>query len=454
MAPKNRIIIDTDPGVDDVLAILLALSASPEDLEVVMLSVTYGNVPLQGCLRNVVALFHVLEKEMAWRESTGRTSKAFGGLKAFKPIVAIGAEHALEDEELMADHFHGADGLHGVHEAHPDLTPSETWRSLFADGDAPAASDALSFSSYFTPSKTPSHKEILRILKEEPADTITIIAIGPLTNMALAAAEDPETFLRVKELVVMGGAVHVEGNITPVAEFNCYADAVAAARVYALTSPTPASTMPPTLHGASKLPPYPATLSRTLSLTLLPLDITTPHLLNKNFFLGQIASAEQAGSPLARWCRTFMVGTFNKIESILGDGSEPGLSLHDPLCVWYMMLRDDPRWTATAKPEDLRVETSGQWTRGMHVVDRRQRSKPGDHTEGFASVAANAIVQSDGSAGTPAAAAPSAAAAGDDNVPGDTMGWLSVRKGNRINRIVGSPGELAFADVLMKSLFA
>lgn len=64
---------------------------------------SFANVA--SCLRNVVALFHVLEKEMAWRESTGRTSKAFGGLKAFKPIVAIGAEHALEDEILMADHF-------------------------------------------------------------------------------------------------------------------------------------------------------------------------------------------------------------------------------------------------------------------------------------------------------------------------------------------------------------
>ncbi|CAK7229328.1 hypothetical protein SBRCBS47491_007208 [Sporothrix bragantina] len=441
MAPKNRIIIDTDPGVDDVLAILLALSASPEDLEVVMLSVTYGNVPLHGCLRNVVALFHVLEKEMAWREKTGRSNGAFGALKAFKPIVAIGAEHALEDEILMADHFHGADGLHGVHEAHPDLTPSETWRSLFAEGESPAATDELSFSSYFTPSKTVSHKKILQILKEEPADTITIIAIGPLTNMALAAAEDPETFLRVKELVVMGGAVHLEGNITPVAEFNCYADAVAAARVYALTSPTPASTMPPAIPGKpSNLPAYPAKLSRTLNLTLFPLDITTPHLLNKNFFLESIAAPEQAGSPLARWCKTFMVGTFNKIDSILGDGSEPGLSLHDPLCVWYMILRDDPRWTPTPKPEDLRVETAGQWTRGMHVVDRRQRSKPGDHTEGFAGVSAKAVVLDSNEEEA-------------DNVPGDTMGWLSVRRGNRIRRMVGSPGELAFAEFLMKSLF-
>lgn len=58
----------------------------------------------RSCLRNVVALFHVLEKEMAWRESTGN-GRVYGALRAFKPIVAVGAEHALEDEILMADHF-------------------------------------------------------------------------------------------------------------------------------------------------------------------------------------------------------------------------------------------------------------------------------------------------------------------------------------------------------------
>jgi inosine-uridine nucleoside N-ribohydrolase len=86
-----------------VLALLLALSANPEDLEVVMISVTYGNVPRQSCLRNVVALFHVLEKEMAWRATTGKPT--YPALSTYKPIVAIGAEHALEDEQLVADHF-------------------------------------------------------------------------------------------------------------------------------------------------------------------------------------------------------------------------------------------------------------------------------------------------------------------------------------------------------------
>ncbi|KAK1757458.1 Inosine/uridine-preferring nucleoside hydrolase domain-containing protein [Echria macrotheca] len=437
MAPKNRIIIDTDPGVDDVLALLLALSASPEELEVAMISVTYGNVELQSCLRNVVALFHVLEKEMAWRESTGRKS-SYGALRAFKPVVAVGAEHPLEDELLMADHFHGADGLHGVHEAHPNLSPADTWLALFTDGDSdPAASaEPPSYSSYFTPSKFAAHKEILRILEEEPKDTITIVAIGPLTNVALAAAEDPETFLRVKELVVMGGAVALEGNITPCAEFNCYADAVAAARVFALTSPTPASTMPPTIHGKSVLPAYPAKLSRQLKLTLFPLDITTPHELRKTYFNEKIRPLKEAGSPLANWTDTFMNGTFNKIESMLGDGSEPGLSLHDPLCIWYMLTRDNAAWKPVPKPEDIRIETCGQWTRGMHVVDRRIRAKPGETDTRLQTQPQDPMDSLT-----------------LDEVPGDTMGWLSVRKGNRINRIVESPGVDLFADVLVKRLF-
>lgn len=321
---------------------------------------------------------------------------------------------------------------------HPHLSPSDTWRSLFSDaiGGSETSTDPPSYSSFFTPSKNVAHKEILRLLKEEPEDTITIVAIGPLTNVALAAAEDPETFLRVKELVVMGGAVALEGNITPCAEFNCYADAVAAARVFALTSPTPASTMPPVIHGKSVLPPYPAKLSRQLKLTLFPLDITTPHELRKRYFTEKIGPLKESGSPLAQWTDTFMTGTFDKIESILGDGSEPGLSLHDPLCIWYMLSRDDPAWKPVPKPEDIRIETCGQWTRGMHVVDRRVRAKPGEKNTTLETHPEDPLD-----------------ALTLDEVPGDTMGWLSVKKGNRINRIVESPGVDLFADLLIKRLF-
>ncbi|KAJ9157420.1 Pyrimidine-specific ribonucleoside hydrolase RihA [Pleurostoma richardsiae] len=438
MAPKNRIIIDTDPGVDDVFALLLALAAHPEELEVVMISVTYGNVPLLSCLRNVVALFHVIEKENAWRKANGKP-EGFESLKTFKPIVAVGAEHPLDDDELMADHFHGADGLHGVHEAHPELSPADTWKSLFLDATSgPVESaDPPSYANFFVPSKTVAHKEILRILKENPEDTVSLVTIGPLTNAALAAAEDPETFLKLKEVIVMGGAVHVPGNITPVGEFNSYADVVAAARVYALTSPTPASTMPPIPDTIATLPPYPAALSRRLKLSLFPLDVTTPHLLGKGFFDDTIKPLVEQGSPLARWLGTVMHGTYNKIVSMVGSEVEPGLSLHDPLCIWYAMTAGDPAWKPVPEPEDIRIETSGQWTRGMHVVDRRARGRPkGAKRSGGATHPEDPLD-----------------AVQLDEVPGDEFGWLSAARGNRINRMVGTPGEEIFAPLLMKYLF-
>lgn len=83
---------------------LLALASSPEDLEVVMISVTYGNVTLQNCARNVMGLFKVLDQEMDWRKAQGK-SLGFEALRTYKPIVALGPEHALEEEELMADNF-------------------------------------------------------------------------------------------------------------------------------------------------------------------------------------------------------------------------------------------------------------------------------------------------------------------------------------------------------------
>ncbi|KAI5466149.1 Inosine/uridine-preferring nucleoside hydrolase domain-containing protein [Mariannaea sp. PMI_226] len=433
MTSKHRVIIDTDPGVDDVLALLLALSAKPEELEVVMISVTYGNVPLESTLHNVVSLFHVLDKELEWRKATGR-AEGYETMKTSKPIVAVGPKHPLCDEELMADYFHGIDGLHNVHGVHQDLSPAETWKSLFEDGDINP--DSTGVSSSFIPSKVPAHKEMLRILKENPADTITILTLGPLTTAALAAAEDPETFLRVKEVVVMGGAVHVEGNVTPVAEFNCYADAVAAARVYALTSPIPQSTMPAIPAELSTLAPYPSKLSRQLKLTLAPLDITTPHLLMESYFGEQIKPHLDAGSPLARWTAHFVNGAFKKIVSIIGDEEEPGLSLHDPLTVWYMLTHDDPKWKTSPKPEDIRIETSGRWTVGMHVIDRRPKKKPAEM----------AMSLTENPNDDPELIAL-------DEVPGDTEGWLSVRKGNRINRLIESPGQDIFSVVLMKRIF-
>lgn len=100
------------------------------------------------------------------------------------------------------------------------MSPEETWQKLFEHPppdtlitETAKDSDLDSSSPSFTPSLRPSHQQILRLLRENEAGTITIVAVGPMSNLAMAAAEDPETFLKVKEVVVMGGAVDVEGNV-------------------------------------------------------------------------------------------------------------------------------------------------------------------------------------------------------------------------------------------------
>lgn len=431
MAPKNRIIIDTDPGVDDVLAMLLAFAAKAEDLEVLLISVTFGNVDVRSCLRNVVAIFHILEKELKWRRENGKPV-GFEGITKYKPIVAIGADEPLQDTIESADYFHGIDGLAGTHSTHPHFSPEENWKTLFEEPppdsyltekakeetnlDEPAKS--------FTPSLVPAHKEILRLLRENEPDTITLISIGPLTNFALAAVEDPETFLRCREVVTMGGTVDGIGNVTPVAEFNVYADPYAAARVYALSSAIPSSTMPVPMEGERSvhLPTYPPHLSKQLKLTLMSLDITEFHMLSRGAFKAHAADLASQGSPLAQWVTAFMDPMLDKMERLhIGhEGEGAALALHDPLCIWYVLTQDDKRWKPSARsPEDIRIETLGQWTRGMTVGDKRARKRRNS----------------------------------DGEVPHDRGNWLGNKSGNRIYRMLESPGRDVAATYLLDAIF-
>ncbi|KAJ5752914.1 Inosine/uridine-preferring nucleoside hydrolase [Penicillium odoratum] len=423
MTPK-KIIIDTDPGIDDILALLLALSAKPEDVEVLLISLTFGNIEVKSCLRNAVSMFHILEREMQWRRDNGKP-EGYGALRASRPIVAVGAEDPLENQKMLADYFHGTDGLGGIHATHPHLTPSTAWEHLFdptldPEGIQPVQTGAGPDDHSYIPSRLPAHKEILRALRANEPDTITIVAVGPLTNLALAAAEDPETFLRVKEVVVMGGAINEPGNVTPVGEFNAYADAVAAARVFALTSPNPNSTLP--LTTSTLLQPYPANLSKQLTLRLFPLDITLRHNLSRGQLRKAVDPLLSAGSPLAEWVNAFMGHTFRTLERLhpgqVGDNAE--LSMHDPVCVWYALTAEDPKWVPSANsPEDIRIETSGQWTRGMCITDRRNRHK----------------IESDVESSS------------------DHGLWLSARAGNRILRMDGSPAEANFGQIMIENLF-
>lgn len=249
----------------------------------------------------------------------------------------------------------------------------------------------------------------------------------------------------------MGGAVHRPGNATPAAEFNTLADPTAAARIFALTSPRPESTMPPTISqpssdGSTKtgdgkperiiLPPYPSAeelfpsalgSEGRLKIILFPLDITTPHAIRRDEFTHATAPRLQAGSPLAEWVTGFMSPTFLTIEKLHHghSGGATSLKLHDPLTVWYTLTFEQSDGSASqlwsiSEREDIRVETVGQWTKGMIVVDRRTRKKGGETEE---------------------------------EVVGDKGGWLSNMKGNRVGRCVGTPGERELARFWLERVF-
>ena len=176
MIQPVRLLIDTDPGVDDAIAILMAL-ASP-DVNVVGLTTVGGNVPLARSTRNALALL----------QAAGRGDVP----------VAKGAARPLRGRYTYAPHFHGPGGLS---------------RRLPDPSAGPVAEGAVRF----------LHDQLTR----RPGETM-LVALGPLTNLARLARERPTALEQAKNIVVMGGAVNTEGNITPKAEFNIYNDPVAA----------------------------------------------------------------------------------------------------------------------------------------------------------------------------------------------------------------------------------
>lgn len=126
--------------------------------------------------------------------------------------------------------------------------------------------------------------------------------------------------------------------MTPGAEFNTYADSIASARVFALTSQNPHLTMPPVISNGKKeqLPPYPEKLSKRLTIKLFPLDTTELHVLPKAMYEDYINLKPIKGSPMAEWTSLFLDATFKKNASLnpQQDATKAGLQLHDPLTIW------------------------------------------------------------------------------------------------------------------------
>ena len=174
----RKIIIDTDPGQDDAVAILLAL-ASPE-LDVLGITAVAGNVPLPLTTKNALIVC-----ELAGREDV----KVFAGCDAPLSRVLVTAEHV-----------HGKTGLDGPQLPTPKMAIQKT--------------HAVDF--------------IIETLRGKPSGTVTLCPLGPLTNIATAFQRAPDIVERVQEIVLMGGAYFQVGNITPTAEFNIYVDPEAA----------------------------------------------------------------------------------------------------------------------------------------------------------------------------------------------------------------------------------
>ena len=188
----QRILIDTDPGVDDALALLLAM-LSPE-LHIEAITTICGNVPVTQGTENLLRILGVLD------------------LEEFPPI-AQGEAQPLVKPLVTAVHVHGDDGLGNVSQLRN------------ADGSPLYPSANTNISS------TSGVDLILEMVTRHP-DELTLVALGPLTNIAKAIRKDTSKMQRVQKILVMGGAFEVYGNVTTTAEFNIFVDPHAAQEVF------------------------------------------------------------------------------------------------------------------------------------------------------------------------------------------------------------------------------
>ncbi len=179
----QKIIIDTDPGQDDAVAILLAL-ASPDEIEVLGITAVAGNVPLSLTERNARIVCEL----------------------AGRPDIAVyaGCDRPLRRKLVTAEHVHGKTGLDGPELPEPKIKLQEKHGVDF----------------------------IIDTILQEPENSVSLCPLGPLTNIASAILKQPKIVSRIKQIVLMGGAYFEVGNITPTAEFNIFVDPDAAKIVF------------------------------------------------------------------------------------------------------------------------------------------------------------------------------------------------------------------------------
>jgi purine nucleosidase/pyrimidine-specific ribonucleoside hydrolase len=275
-------LIDTDPGIDDALALLYAWGSA--DLRLAAITTVAGNVPVAEATRNLLRLV------------------ALRGIQP--PLIAEGAATPLARRLVTAQGYHGEDGLGDV-----------------PDWPAPPGTVVRQ-----------SAAELIVEMARRAAEPLTLIALGPLTNVALALDLDERALRRLARLVVMGGAVDVPGNVTPAAEFNIHVDPDAAARV----------------------------LAAGLPVDLVPLDATRQAVLSR-------AALEQAlqrrPGPVATRVAAFTRRGFT-VDRACGTA---GMVLHDPLAVAAALDPGLVGWEETR----LQIEGDGATRRAAGPVNCR-----------------------------------------------------------------------------------
>jgi pyrimidine-specific ribonucleoside hydrolase len=272
----RRIIIDTDPGIDDAMAIFLALRSA--ELKVEAITPVAGNVPLDLTLPNALRLLEV----------AGRADIP----------VAAGASHPLVRRLATAGHVHGVNGLAGVDFPEPKTKPV----------------------------RDTAPEIIRRIARENPGE-ISIVAVGPLTNVALALRADPELASMIPAIVIMGGSLS-GGNMTPAAEFNIYVDPEAARIVFDANIP----------------------------LTMVGLDVTRKCRVSEE----HIKQLEAANNPVSQAAGKILRATYERMRH---GGEVTDIDLHDALAVASLIDHD----VITRKEYYVEVETFGEWTAGQTV---------------------------------------------------------------------------------------
>ncbi|MGR3598942.1 MAG: nucleoside hydrolase [Heliomarina sp.] len=279
--PPRKIIIDTDPGQDDAVAILLALS-SPDEIEVLGLTTVAGNVPLDLTTRNARIVC----------ELAGRTDVA----------VYAGCDRPLGRDLVTAEHVHGKTGLDGPKLLEPTMEI--------------APEHAVEF--------------IIETLREQPAGTVSLCPLGPLTNIATALQKAPDIAAKVQEIVLMGGAYFEVGNITPTAEFNIYVDPEAADVVF----------------------------KSGIKITVMPLDVTHKALVTKERNDAFRALGTPVGVAVAE-----MTDFFERFDK--EKYGSTGAPLHDP-CVTAYLLKPE---LFSGRHINVEIETTSELTLGMTVAD-------------------------------------------------------------------------------------